>query len=799
MGNTAVVAQGVKKQGEARNLYQLVNLKGGGELVEIAKKAGWTKNYSELDAKILTEVPKFLYNNGDGKKVPIVDIIMMRNKERQKTAIKMGKEKQKMANELAKIDMNLTDAEGNYLHSKPELDEEDRKYKEVCWKIEERGTVGETILHLCLLNSSIIHANLAKRLLLHFPKLINDIYLGEEYYGENTLHMAIVIEDPCMVKYLLDKGADYHQRCCGAFFTPFDQKDSRTDSVDHEWVDVCAKTNYEGHVYFGEYPLSFAACLGQEECVRLLIAKGANPNLQDSNGNTVMHMLVIMDRKETVMDGETTYEQDSIIPQEMFNILYSLGARLDIRNRQGLTPLTLAAKLARKEMYEHILEIIRHIHWIFGNVTCAGYPLPDIDTISAAGELDKFSVLNLVVYGESEGHLDMMDGLIVNLLKEKWKVFARFRFYRRFAIFIVYFLLFVSSFVLRPGTDRCPTTRQVNGTNGNMQNVTEIDSGYLLKICSNEDIARFVLEILVLTGAIMYLFLAMKEIFHQGFNIFFTTLRGAPTKAMFLLACLFVVMMLPGRAAGAYQYEDVMGVLAILFTAPYFLFFCRGFRIVGPFVVMIYKMIQGDLKRFIIIYLVFIIGFSQSFYIAFIGSSCNPKTDPCVFANPIDAVLGTFSMSVGDFEDIVQTFPFSRNTTMLSLMFCLYMIMVTLLLVNMLIAMMGNTYQLVAETQKEWFRQWAKIVLVIEQSVTTKERQKFQVAYSQPALDGRRAFPIRWYQSDREKEERRLAREEQRRKQKEKMSQSRWKKMKKTAVFAKTINLKDVRDGKINA
>lgn len=33
------------------------------------------------------------------------------------------------------------------------------------------------------------------------------------------------------------------------------------------------------------------------------------------------------------------------------------------------------------------------------------------------------------------------------------------------------------------------------------------------------------------------------------------------------------------------------------------------------------------------------------------------------------------------------------------------MIMVTLLLVNMLIAMMGNTYQLVNETQKEWFRQ----------------------------------------------------------------------------------------------
>jgi hypothetical protein len=54
------------------------------------------------------------------------------------------------------------------------------------------------------------------------------------------------------------------------------------------------------HVYFGEFPLSFAACLGQEECVRLLVAKGANLNVQDTNGNTVMHMLVIHDRKVSV-------------------------------------------------------------------------------------------------------------------------------------------------------------------------------------------------------------------------------------------------------------------------------------------------------------------------------------------------------------------------------------------------------------------------------------------------------------------------------------------------------------------
>ena len=34
----------------------------------------------------------------------------------------------------------------------------------------------------------------------------------------------------------------------------------------------------------------------------------------------------------------------------MFELMLEFNARLDIKNRQGLTPLTLAAKLARKEV-----------------------------------------------------------------------------------------------------------------------------------------------------------------------------------------------------------------------------------------------------------------------------------------------------------------------------------------------------------------------------------------------------------------------------------------------------------------
>lgn len=78
--------------------------------------------------------------------------------------------------------------------------------------MKERGAVGETILHLCLLNASSLHADLAKRLLKFYPKLIMDIYLSDEYYGESVLHIAIVNEDPAMVKYLLDANAYVEER-----------------------------------------------------------------------------------------------------------------------------------------------------------------------------------------------------------------------------------------------------------------------------------------------------------------------------------------------------------------------------------------------------------------------------------------------------------------------------------------------------------------------------------------------------------------------------------------------------------
>lgn len=832
MGNTSSnVTSGVKKQADSGSLeiYQLVDLKGGGEMVTLMKEAAKSKTTALLDEKIYDRVLPFLYNEGAGQLMSVAELVLHRNKESgrvkqlqtpptlppppvlPKAKKDSGGDVNGDANALNKIDPN--------------------KWRMVCWRLDQRGAVGESLLHLCLLNASSVHADLAKRLIKLFPNLIYDYYTSDEYYGETVLHMAIVNEDLPMVKFMLDSGADYHMRSIGSFFSPEDQKSSREDTLEYEWIKVCVDTNYEGYVYWGEYALSFAACLGQEESYRLTLAKGADPDMQDTNGNTVLHMLVIHEKLNT------------------FNMAFELGASMDIKNWQGLTPLTLAAKLACKDIFFHILKLEREVYWQIGGIVCAAYPLQHIDTIdTATGEINNVSALNLIVYGDREGHIDMMDRMVMDLLHAKWNSFVKFRFHRSFAMFCTYFLFSITCFVLRPGPGETEDGTQVqaggigafpknvtlknhptvppglvfsgnikvpNGTNisshGNisasnhtddlLSNATSFNNNFTFfgntsenanaslsnSECNNTinatdgcnttsnatddteqdwsdcylvpststtiGVIRWVAETGTLLGAVWYLGAASKELSFLGYHLFMENMRTLPSRVLFMFSCTLVVLMLPLRLSCASKSEDVVAVLVMLSTAPYFLFFCRGFKIVGPFVVMVYKMIMGDLLRFVAIYLVFVLGFSQAFFVLFLSHYSRDGNSDNYFQDPVESIMAMFIMSMQEFADMYNQFDNIQYPTVAKILFIMYMGLVALLLVNMLIAMMGNTYQIIAETRNEWQRQWARIVLVVERGVSPGERLQNQTLYSQPMADGRRAFVVRIQQKDEDKEE----------------------------------------------
>ncbi|CAG9782810.1 unnamed protein product [Diatraea saccharalis] len=804
MGNTeSNVTSGVKKQAgtSTQKLYKFIDIKGCGLLVDMMKRAVQNKQYAEIDHAIKTKVEPFLYNKGKGRYIPISHLVLLRNKERPRHKLLPPLRGMENPDEEFDVEKDWP------VVTQEEYDANPSAYRELCWDLKERGAVGETILHLCLLNATSLLADLAKRLLRFYPKLINDIYMSDEYYGESVLHMTIVNEDPTMVKFLLDAGADYHERCFGNFMCPEDQKASRSDSLDHEWVNVQRDTNYVGYVYWGEYPLSFAACLGQEECYRLILARGADPDKQDTNGNTVLHMLVIYEKTST------------------FDMAYEVGASLNIRNALNLTPLTLAAKLARTELFFHILNIEREIYWQIGATTCAAYPLGQVDTIDTeTGLISKDSALNLVVFGEKDEHLELLEGMLIDLLKTKWNSFVKFRFYRQFILFTCYFLISLVCFTMRPGfPERAVNATAVNSTVGptvndtelvsdmdncTMQlNATDFDMGAVEMVngtkpggpkCAKfkshtkekdkptetpretdmegwwEDLTgecrlmdfeswqakvRVTAELLLWLGALAYIGAALREARFLGLKMFIENLSTVPSRVMFLFSCLLMIAMPTLRLWCADEAEDHLAVIIMLTTAPYFLFFCRGFKTVGPFVVMIYRMVMGDLLRFVCIYLVFVMGFSQAYYVIFLSFD-NPNTPEGVddsvsnpMPSPMESIMAMFLMSLTSFSDYYGAFEHTDHEIEAKLLFVVYMIIVAILLVNMLIAMMGNTYQKIAETRNEWQRQWARIVLVVERGVPPAHRLKQLMAYSQPMANGKRALVLRINQKDEDKEE----------------------------------------------
>jgi transient receptor potential cation channel subfamily V member 5 len=140
------------------------------------------------------------------------------------------------------------------------------------------------------------------------------------------------------------------------------------------------------------------------------------------------------------------------------------------------------------------------------------------------------------------------------------------------------------------------------------------------------------------------------------------------------------------------ELEDHVAVAIMLTTSPYFLFFCRcdwkrtfefmrvhlifdsisinvyrGFKTVGPFVVMIYRMVVGDLLRFVCIYMVFVMGFSQAYYIIFLTFDNSEEEDPEPELNPIsspmESFISMFLMSLGNFGDYYGGMEFTQHET----------------------------------------------------------------------------------------------------------------------------------------
>ncbi len=278
-------------------------------------------------------------------------------------------------------------------------------------------------------------------------------------------------------------------------------------------------------------------------------------------------------------------------------MMLEYNSDLDIKNKQNLTPLTLAAKLARKEIFQYILERKRQYWFSYADISCGAYPLDTIDTISTNGTTDTTSALFLIantvcnfqnilipkisIYfyckiKRNKKHLELLEGLVVELIDKKWDKYVKQRFYFEFLFFIIHFLVSLIVIIFKK---EYYTSDHMNNT------CIERDLKYskLLSDCrcaylypsDGLSYVRLVFELVIYLYSIIYLTMFVIELHNQRLFLFMQTLFFNPAKIFLIFSLLSTLLILPMRLSCNVYGEDILVSLTILFKSIFILYLGR--------------------------------------------------------------------------------------------------------------------------------------------------------------------------------------------------------------------------------
>uniref|UniRef100_A0A672TFR2 Transient receptor potential cation channel subfamily V member 4 n=1 Tax=Strigops habroptila TaxID=2489341 RepID=A0A672TFR2_STRHB len=473
-------------------------------------------------------------------------------------------------------------------------------------------------------------------------EFINSPFRDVYYRGQTALHIAIERRCKHYVELLVEKGADVHAQARGRFFQPKDEG---------------------GYFYFGELPLSLAACTNQPHIVHYLTENGhkqADLRRQDSRGNTVLHALVAI--------ADNTRENTKFVTK-MYDLLLVKCAKLfpdthleTLLNNDGLSPLMMAAKTGK-----------------IGN---------------------RHEMLAVEPINE--------------LLRDKWRKFGAVSFYISVVSYLCAMVIFTLIAYYRPmeGPPPYPYTTTV-------------------------DYLRLAGEIITLLTGILFFFTNIKDLFMKkcpGVNSFF--IDGSFQLLYFIYSVLVIVT--AGLYLGGIEAYLAVMVFALVLGWMNALYFTRGLKLTGTYSIMIQKILFKDLFRFLLVYLLFMIGYASALVSLLnpcpSSESCDEEQSNCTVPTyPSCRDSQTFStflldlfkltIGMGDLEMLES----AKYPGVFIILLVTYIILTFVLLLNMLIALMGETVGQVSKESKHiWKLQWATTILDIERSFPVFLRKAFR-------------------------------------------------------------------------
>jgi len=462
--------------------------------------------------------------------------------------------------------------------------------------------------------------------------------------------------------------------------------------------------------YYGEYPLAFAISTNQFEIFDALLAAGADMNVEDSNGNNILHVLVthgLQDAytyfKKTWVDKYGSNQLDDGTYERNGKTKEGLIVPWKRRNHNLHTPFTLCAHDGIKDMFYFLMEERKQVQWSYGPVTCMLYPLDELDDLHHREVQEKHDgALELIL---NNSHYELLTHpRIIDLIEKKWVTFGLRHLLARFFHVIIYLMLFTHFTIQRQTIFHFSAACVEDQVCTPRTPISAVHYTYF-----------YALFVLVLLGAASKGWNELVEMQASGVKSYFSATGSAFLENT--VSLVFFVLVIGFTVAHIFSspFERLLLGAANFVGYAYLFFFLLALKMTGPMVIMVYEMLQKDVLRFSVVYAVFLFGFSQAFYVL---------QDNHGAQGFYDSVHMCFEASLGDFNFGESHGAESLYRTLSIFLLVGYILVVSICLLNLLIAMMGDTYGKVNEmAEHTWQLERARIIMALENEMTPEERK----------------------------------------------------------------------------
>ncbi|KAJ3079286.1 hypothetical protein HDU99_000072 [Rhizoclosmatium hyalinum] len=608
----------------------------------------------------------------------------------------------------------------------------------------ERGGEGETILHaaiLCGRSPTIIIWILA-----HFPKLLNKTYLGERYkgiivllkVGETALHLAVVQEEdqdpsddvlsiadksilndllsamkenrePTVVTRAIVDAPDYRysgKSIVRMLIEAGASLDSNLRAIGTEFRAADKGTLR----FYGQTVLHFAAVSGKPKIVEYLVDCGAEVKAVDGHTNdNILHLLM---KNEGI---------DKTCFARMFQFLKSkspelLEKRNNDKKKGQRTPYQLGMHLDNK----NVLEAMKEKLWEFDRTRRYRVPLNHLDPIYATAPpfnpetpnkptkgavTENSSLLEIVIERHNEEMLD--HPILRTILQWKWNAYAKHIYFRKLMMFFVLIAFMLTpAIALQPNS---PTARRDY----------DFPNGF--------DVARVVFEVGTLVGTVGLFCYYFSDI-HRKWNAADNYLRW------FFSAIVVTVPVI--RFAGSnefmFNFENVVFGFAMISGYLYLLTFSKGSATIGHLVVIVKEIVSKDFPEWLFVYIPITVGFGGALFMQMqnVGNVVSGDAAPSA-DRPYDwdSLHGSslwairFIFQEEKYEDIKK----GALPVYSQLLFLTYAVFAVVLLVNVLIAKLVNTFDRINEkSEKVWRMELAALIMSIDMGLSDKEKDEIK-------------------------------------------------------------------------